>query len=386
MSDKVVSRAQVPVEQIGIQAIRAVIGVGLAMAVAALPACSGTESAPGGAEEAAPGTTNTPGAEAMLPSSVPAVITERWISASDVPADLDSPQVWVSPEGAAWVIVTAKEGDQLHVLDGDTGAELRRVGSEGAGPGQLDRPNGIAIWGDYAVVVERDNQRVQVFSLPDFQSVGTFGESELTYPYGIATVPGDGELRLWITDDYQVDPAAPDYSRRVHEYRIRIGPDGIEHQYVHAFGDGPGSAALEVVETIWVDGENDVLLIADETAKSHRAFTLDGTFSGRSVAEGLIEGDPEGSALYRCGASGYWILTDQRDATAHFLIMDRLTFEPLGSFRGEVTANTDGIGITQAPVLGEEGGAVYALQDDRAISAFAWADVAAALGLEICGT
>ena len=49
----------------------------------------------------------------------------------------------------------------------------------------LERPNGIAVVDDLAFVVERDNHRIQAFTLPDFTSVGTFGASVLRLPYGL---------------------------------------------------------------------------------------------------------------------------------------------------------------------------------------------------------
>jgi 3-phytase len=90
--------------------------------------------------------------------------------------------------------------------------------------------------------------------------------------------------------------------------------------------------------------------------------------------------------LYRCGTEGYWILTDQGGTRSIFHVLDRRTFERLGSFAGEVTANTDGIWLTQGTVPGLGQGALVALHDDGGLGAFAWEDVAGALGLETgCG-
>jgi 3-phytase len=85
--------------------------------------------------------------------------------------------------------------------------------------------------------------------------------------------------------------------------------------------------------------------------------------------------------LYRCGDQGYWILTDQGETRTVFHLLDRRTFEFLGSFAGEVTANTDGIWLTQETVAGLGRGALFALHDDGGVAAFAWDDIASAFGL-----
>jgi 3-phytase len=93
-------------------------------------------------------------------------------------------------------------------------------------------------------------------------------------------------------------------------------------------------------------------------------------------------GDPEGIMLYQCDPAGYWILTDQGATRSVFHLLDRNSFALIGSFAGEVTANTDGIWLDQREVPGIGQGILAALHDDRGVSAFAWEDIAQAFGLE----
>ncbi|NHN20667.1 phytase, partial [Bacillus amyloliquefaciens] len=88
--------------------------------------------------------------------------------------NIDSPAAWRAPDGRLWLIAPAKATDKLVVYDGSTGQPLRDVGSSGTAPGQFDRPNGIAVLDDLLWIVERDNHRVQVLSLPDFAPLATF--------------------------------------------------------------------------------------------------------------------------------------------------------------------------------------------------------------------
>jgi 3-phytase len=130
-------------------------------------------------------------------------IAEAWVSAETPAEELDSLATWTGEDGSTWLIATGKSSHRLVVYDAETGRELRTVGGEGSALGQFNRPNGIAVFGDHLFVVERDNHRVQVFSLPGFTPIGSFGDDVLRSPYGIwinETEPD--ELEAYITDSF----------------------------------------------------------------------------------------------------------------------------------------------------------------------------------------
>lgn len=58
-----------------------------------------------------------------------------------------------------------------------------------------------------------------------------------------------------------------------------------------------------------------------------------------------------------------------------------MTMEHLGTFTGAVTANTDGIALTQRAFGPFPAGALYAVHDDGNVAAFSWAASAEPLGL-----
>jgi 3-phytase len=344
--------------------------------------------------------------EASVDSPVPTdltgipIIPERWVSAWDTTANLDSPAYWAG-DTEAWVVTTAKGTHDLWVHDASNGELVRRVGRMGTGPGEFNYPNGIAVVGDLVLVTERDNHRVQVLSLPDFESLGTFGEESLDRPYGIAFLEAsDGSLTVYVTDDYgngveRPDGVAPtgDFTRRIKEYRVVLSggvgaPEdsepipGVQAALVRSFGEADGPGAILVAESIQVDEDQGILLVADEFSFELEVYDLDGRYLGQTVGAGLYShGDPEGIMLYRCGGDGYWILTDQGLTRSVFHVLDRVSMEHLGSFAGEVTANTDGIWLDQGLVPGVGQGALFALHDDGGLSAFAWEDIAGTLDL-----
>jgi 3-phytase len=301
--------------------------------------------------------------------------------------DIDSLAVWQTAPGEAIVLVTAKQGDQIWVHDASTGELIRRVGGPGSGPGEFERPNGIAVVDDLAIVVERDNARLQVLRLPDFEHLGFAGEAELTRPYGIAAFASEQGIEVYITDNYETPdeqiPPVAELGRRVRHFRLHDRGDSVDAELVSTFGDTAGDGILHKVETIAVDPARNRLLVVDEleTELAIRVYTLDGTYVG-TMGAGIFAYEPEGIALFETAdGGGDWIATDQQSELSLFLVFDRDTLEYLGGFTGEVTANTDGVTLTQLPLEAFPEGAFYAVNDDATVTAFDWRDIARALGL-----
>jgi 3-phytase len=69
------------------------------------------------------------------------------------------------------------------------------------------------------------------------------------------------------------------------------------------------------------------------------------------------------------------VATDQHDALSIFHLFDHRTFDHLGAFSGETTANTDGITVTSMASEAFPSGAVFAVHDDRGVAAFDWRGV-----------
>jgi 3-phytase len=321
-------------------------------------------------------------------------LSESWMTTRDTLDNIDSPAVWHGPDGEHWVLSTAKATDVLVVNDAATGAFVRRFGASGTQPGQMQRPNGIAIAANFAFVVERDNHRVQVFRLPGFQSLGTFGEKDLRLPYGIALYAEAADrFVVYVTDNYEMpDESVPPDSllgERVRQYRVTVADAGLRVEPIRAFGDTGGPGALKVVESIAVDLPNRRLLIAEELERgSHiKVYSPEGKFTGQILGEGLFPHQAEGIILYACGdTAGYWLATDQDLTVNTFHVFDRATLRHLSSFRGDRTLNTDGIALTQRGFASFPSGAFYAVHNDGNVAAFSWVAIADALGLrKDCG-
>jgi 3-phytase len=328
-------------------------------------------------------------------------VTESFVSASTEIDNIDSPASWRAPDGSTWVFATAKEGGGLVIYDGDDGRTLRRVGREGKAAGEFKRPNGISVIGDLLFVVERDNRRVQLLSLPALKTLALFGSDELQQPYGlwVRAIASD-RYEVTVTDAYMagekpngddLPPPLAELGRRMQRYEVTVAGDGAEARHVAAFGDTSSAGAIRIPESIWGDVAHDRLLIAEEDTSlgtAVREYDLAGRYRGRTLGLGAYKAQAEGLALWQCAdGSGYWISTDQFKDRSLFHVYDRVSLEHLGAFAGHKVANTDGVWLNQAPTTRFPHGVFYAVHDDQGIGAFDWRDIAKALDLrETCAS
>ena len=328
---------------------------------------------------------------AMTGSRGDKVVQEVWMS-EPVEQNIDSVAAWRTGEGKVLVLATAKDGHAIRVHDGDTGTFLRTIGSAGAGPGELARPNGIFVVDDLAFVVENVNHRVQVFDLARNESIGLFGAAQLREPYGLWVQPqGEGQYRVFVTDSYYTDgqvPPASELGERVKSFDVAVGPDGVQAGYRGAFGDTTGPGVLRTVESIWGDPVHGRLLIADEDDESRDIKVYD--FDGRllqTFGAGIFDHEPEGIARIDCqGDAGYWVVSDQHERAQVFRVFDRRSLQHVGDVVPAHTHTVDGIWFQPGQHGRFARGALYSQHGDVAVAAFDWQAIAESLSLPAdCG-
>ena len=325
------------------------------------------------------------------------VVKEAFITAATPEENIDSPASWLQ-DGKLMLVATAKASDQLVVYDGDSGQRLRTVAGPGAGLGQLSRPNGIATIDDrFAFVVERDNHRVQMFSLPDFTPLLAFGQEQLQQPYGLWVRPLDGGYDVLVSDAYMagedargddIVPPLEQLDHRFQRYQVRQADGQWAATATGAFGDTSAAGAIRVPESLFGDADNNRLLVAEEdvpTGTRLREYDLQGKYLGRDVGAGNYVAQAEGIALMRCGdGSGWWIASDQFADRTVFHLFDRRSLAHVGSFAGEATGLTDGVWLDERGDARFPQGAFYASHLDQGVAAFDWRDIATALELPAC--
>lgn len=320
------------------------------------------------------------------------VVNEVFFTTDQTRENIDSPASWHGPNGEHLLFATSKEGHSVNVFDATNGIMLHRVGGQGIELGQFDRPNGIWVIDDLMLVVERDNRRVQVLSIPSMKPLTSFGEDVLDKPYGLYVRKlNTMEYAVYVTDNYETPegavPADAELGRRVQRFLLESVGETAEGEWVDAFGETSGDGRLYVVESIYGDPAHQRLLIADELEDADRGrvvkiYDLDGTYTGQNIGQGIFESQVEGIALYETGdTSGYWIVTDQSKTSNRFHVFDRVSLEYLGGFEGAYTLNTDGVWADTNVSERYPMGLFYACENDRAISAFDFADIFKALDL-----
>jgi 3-phytase len=333
------------------------------------------------------------------PLTAPTVVPEAYVSDGVDQDELDSLATWRHPDGREWLIATGKSSHRLVIFDAETGQRLRAFGEKGGAPGQFKRPNGIAVMRDRLFVVERDNRRVQVFSLPDFAPLGSFGEAQMRAPYGLWLhhLGGDADsYDIYVTDSfmdgprYDIVPSLDQLDQRVRRYRLRFEGDArFFAESIAHFGDKREATALRMVESLAGDTERRTLLIADEFTdraqrreSTLREYDFDERFTGRSTPRGSFEAEAEGVALWPCAKDhGYWIAVDQRADLTVFRLFDRKSLAASGSFTGRTVAATDGIALRLTPSVRFPAGVLFAVHRDKAVAAFDLRDIVRRLKL-----
>ncbi|MDR0351482.1 MAG: hypothetical protein LBH49_02435 [Puniceicoccales bacterium] len=289
-------------------------------------------------------------------------IVELWMTPQNHSDNLDS----VACAGNR-IYVTAKNDHTIQMYDARNGVPLGRFGGKGDDMGQLNRPNGVAAIDNLLFVTERDNSRIQVFSIPDYAHICTFGEDILFRPYGIFVCKVDDYYLVYITDDGKTKKSENDDARRIVTF---ILDEEMNQMDPLQFGikDEFGVGEFGKLESIYGNLDNKTLLIADEKSNELKLYSFDGEYLNKKInSEFFSQGDPEGVWFFKKDGRSYWLAVEQRKKkTTIFHVFDAQTLAHVKSFSGIYTKNTDGICISEM-----NGRLIlYAVNDDQAVTAF----------------
>lgn len=316
-------------------------------------------------------------------------IEEEFVTEALADANLDSTTVWQDVAGNLWLYASGKQSNHIYMYDGEAGFLKGAVGGAGSEPGQFAWPNGIYVIRDLMLVVERDNHRVQVLSVPSMKSIGSFGDDILKRPYGIWVRSLETGYEAIVSDSFMDAgneggvPPLSELDRRFARFRFDVVDGELSVEHLGHFGATDSAGAIRIAESLIGDDGQRRLLIAEEEQSFGtriKVYDMDGQYLSQDVGANVFKAQAEGIALFNCAdGSGYVIASDQFKDRSLFHVFDRQTLALIGSFAGKVTANTDGVWLHQAPSKGFPDGVFYAVHDDEAIAAFDWKAIAGAL-------
>jgi len=328
----------------------------------------------------------------LLSGLLPAQATDRIepvLVSERVSRDSDDPAIWIDPDNPAnSLILGTDKGGKLYVFDLQ-GRALPDKTVTGLGrPNNVDIEYGFEFNGrsiDIAVVTDRNQRLLRVFSLPDMQAIDGggiepfVGESERR-PMGIGLYkrPADGAMFAIVSRKQGPSGAY------LWQYRLRDGGDGtVAMDKVRAFGEFVGGHEIEAVV---VDDELGYVYYADETAGIHKYHAdPDVADANRELAffgrDGFAD-DHEGLSLYRSGpATGYLLASDQQANRFHIFPREGSPDDPHRHQRIKVvtlaTNESDGSEATAVSLSDAfPCGLFVAMSDDRTFQFYDWRDIA----------
>lgn len=206
----------------------------------------------------------------------------------------------VAPDGSVWVADT--RNDRLQVLDPASGT-WRVVGSAGTGPGQLQRPAGVAVTASAVYVADTGNDRVQVLRL-DGTPLGSWSTG-LSGPEGVEVAP-DGTLWVADTQHHRVVHLSADLASDLGDV-IGAPGSGVELAFPHDVAVGGGRIYV-------ADTYHDRVLVLDDPGADVPGGPVDpapGTV--RPVPVGELSASGGHAPLYPAGLAvegGRWLVSD----------------------------------------------------------------------------
>ena len=302
---------------------------------------------------------------------------------TNIPPDgtgsLRSVAVWIAPNPNESILFSSdKSRDTIEMHDPVNNVFLGRFGSTGTDDGELNHPLGLAVAyevtttggiRDVLFVVEKNNGRVSMFSLPDTSFLGHFGTNEIDEPRGIALRWNGSQLQAWITEISGV-------TDKVFIYNISAGGSGLQGTFNFVF-DTPA-----LLEYLVIDSTNQRAYICDEDSSEVMVYSLTGT-PIQTFGKGFFTDDPKGIVLFDNGnGNGFIIVTDEDASPVEFEIFDRKTYTHLGSFSG-TTLFSQGSFLLQAPLPNLPNGAFFAPHDNERVHAYDWTDITNAVALNL---
>lgn len=237
--------------------------------------------------------------------------------------NLDSIGVIKTKDGDK-VLVTAKNSGLVYEFNYNTGEQSGKVNY------QFNRPNGIACWGTYVFIVDRNDHKIILYDYNIKNNILEWGNNILKKPYGITVGFVNNDLNIFITDDGK--------DKIVYRLWVSLKNNVINGitNYVKMMEFGFSSK----LESIYLDENKKKLLIADEGKYLVYIYDFDTNRFINLFGYMVFDNEPEGISKFK----NYWICTNQSKTVNRFIFINDETFNEEFEIKDNInTTNTDGI-------------------------------------------
>ena len=308
--------------------------------------------------------------------------------------DTDDPAIWINTADPARSLVlgTDKNSDGA-LLAYDLAGKIVRSVTGLKRPNNVDLVKGFKLGGrevDLAVVTEREQRRLRVFTLPDLTGADdgdlvVFGGDPERAPMGVAFYRRPRDGAVFVIVGGKSGPA----EGYLAQYRLEDdGAGKVKITLVRQFGAYSGRAEIEAIA---VDAELGYVYYSDETFGVRKyAADPDAPDANRELALLATKGfesDHEGISIYKhTDGTGYILVSDQQAHRFPIFPRQGTTGKPHDHPKlktVDVAAiESDGSEITSTPLPGFPGGLFVAMTEGKVFHFYAWDDIAKAAGLE----
>jgi len=327
-------------------------------------------------------------------ASQPEAVLEPVVITDTVRYDSDDPAIWVNreePEQSLILGTDKMEGaGALYVFDLE-GATIDSLVVD-----SLDRPNNVAVAYDLpagedtldvAIVTERINGQLRLFSLPSMQpadggGVPVFGsEPDHNLVMGVAVYqPVDSDSTYVIVSR----KSAPDSTRYLHQYSLNYDQNAkhFTARLVRTFGRFEGSTEIEAIA---VDNRLGYVYYSDEGYGIRKYYAEPDKGNEELAVFGTADftEDREGIAIYpESDSTGYIIVSNQQSGQLNIYPREGTSgsphTHPLITKINYRAVSTDGIEVTSLPLNDRfPAGFVVAMSENKTFELYDWKSIKA---------
>ena len=316
----------------------------------------------------------------------PRIITEA------VEHDTDDPAIWINPADPYKSLIIGTDKDEngaLYVFDLHGKIDEERTVHGLKRPNNVDIEYGLMLNGrliDIAVVTERLENRIRIFSLPDMKPLDKgdlivfAGESEQA-PMGISLYKRPADGKIYAIVGRKSGPTDGSY---LWQYLLKDNGKGeVMATKVRAFGQYSGHKEIEAIA---VDDALGYVYYSDEGVGIRKyGADPDAPAANDELAlfgQNDFKEDCEGISIYELDKeTGYILISDQQANTFNVYRREGAEGYPHEHRRIKAitvsTTESDGSEVTSRLLLPDfPGGLFVAMADDRRFQYYAWDDLA----------